>query len=72
MIEVDNPMLRPSPAPDHHESPYQSPCRQTAPTFREFIEEEFTLNDILGDPMIMEILINKHHDRYLKWLEKIS
>lgn len=36
---------------------WPEPCRSKAPSFREFIEEELALDDLLGDPQIMEILI---------------
>ncbi len=62
---VDNPMLKPSPAPGHEEWPYQAP---TAPTFKEYLMEEFSMEDVLGDPQVLEVLITKYHEYYLQWL----
>lgn len=64
METAENPMIKNYLWPE--------PCCSEAPSFHEFIEEEFSLNDLLGDPQIIEILITKYHDRYLKWLKEIS
>ena len=64
-MEIENPMIK-----DHLWPTL--PCRTEAPSFRAFIEEEFSLDDLLGDPQIMELLITEYHDRYLEWLKEIS
>lgn len=56
---VDNPMIKKSAAPDYRESAYNPPCRQTAPTFREWILESFTLDEIIAYAEIMEAAIKR-------------
>lgn len=62
--QIENPMIKNCLWPE--------PCRFKAPPFRAFIEEEFSLAYLLGDPQIMEILIDKYYDDYQTWLREIS
>jgi len=47
MNEIENPMLRPSPAPGAEEWPFNPPCNQIAPTFRQWLIDSFTLDEII-------------------------
>ena len=70
MNEIDNPMIKTPAAPDYHESPFL-PCRGTAPSFREWILEEWLPEDIIGDPQVFEVLITKYFKDYEQWLKEI-
>ena len=50
---------------------YWPPCKGEAPSFREYLMEEFSLEDIIGIPEVMEVLTRLHHDEYEKWLREI-
>jgi len=45
--QIDNPMLKPGPAPNYREHPFNPPCKQAAPTFREWLTESFTLDELI-------------------------
>lgn len=61
MKEVENGMLRPIP-----------PCRGETATFREYLIANFSFYDLIGDPMVFEVLIGRYFDDYGKWLKEID
>jgi len=61
---VENPMLKKSAAPDYHESAFNPPCRQPAPTFREWLFDTFTMDELIDYAEIMEAAIKRLGPRY--------
>ncbi len=51
---------------------WPKPCNTEAPSFREYLLEEFSVEDIIGDPQVLDVLIGKYHDDYIQWLGEVS
>ena len=64
MSEIDNPILRPGPAPNYKEVPYNPPCQQTAFTFREWLLETFTLEELIDYAEIRLAAMKRLGPRY--------
>ncbi len=68
METVENPMLKPAPAPGPEEWPYNPPCRSESEWFREFLIETYeTVEQLIGEPEVMDVLIRKHLADYDLW-----
>ncbi len=61
---VENPMIKPSPAPDYHESAFLPPCRTVAPTFREWLLDTFTMDELIDYGIMMVAAIKILGARY--------
>jgi len=64
METIDNPMLKAGLAPDYRDAPYQPPCNQTALTFREWLLETFTLEELIDYAEIRLAAMKRLGPRY--------
>lgn len=65
---IENGVLTPGPAPNYREHPYNPPCRSESEWFREFLLETYeTVEQLIGEPEVMDALIRKHLSDYDLW-----